>query len=98
MVFSACLLAADVGAAVAGSSNVFFLGQTVGLASLVPAGLGASDAWWLFHLGGPAPALLSAVLAYRVLYYLLPWAIGSLAMLTTAASSRRQTAPASGPT
>jgi phosphatidylglycerol lysyltransferase len=95
--FAACLLAADAGAAIPGSVKVFFLGQSVGLVSLVPGGLGASDAWWVLHLDGSAPGIVSAVLAYRVLYYLLPWALGSVAMFTTAAERRRQITPIPAP-
>jgi uncharacterized membrane protein YbhN (UPF0104 family) len=95
--FAACLLAADAGSAIPGSAQVFFLGRTVGLASLVSGGLGASDAWWVLHLDGSAPGIASAVLAYRVLYDLLPWAVGSLVMLTTAAAPRRPTTPIPSP-
>jgi phosphatidylglycerol lysyltransferase len=95
--FAACLLAADAGAAIPGSAKVFFLGQSIGLVSLVPGGLGASDAWWMLHLDGSAPGIVSAVLAYRVLYYLLPGALGSVAMFTTAADRRRQITPIPAP-
>lgn len=83
-VFAACLLAADAGAAIPGSWRVFLLGQVLGLASLVPGGFGGGDAYWILHLAGPAPALVCAVLAFRVLYYVVPWALGSMAVLSTA--------------
>ena len=87
--FAACLLAADAGAALPGSWSVFFLGQTLGLLSLVPGGFGGGDAYWILHLAGPAPALVGAVLAYRILYYFLPWALGSFAVLSTAVAPNR---------
>ena len=87
--FAACLLAADAGAAVPGSWSVFFPGQVIGLLSLVPGGFGGGDAYWILHLVGPAPAIVCAVLAYRFLYYLLPWALGSLAVLSSAAGPYR---------
>ena len=87
--FAACLLAADAGVALPGSWSVFFPGQGIGLLSLVPGGFGGGDAYWILHLVGPAPAIVCAVLAYRFLYYLLPWALGSLAVLSMAAAPYR---------
>ena len=83
--FAACLLAAAAGAALPGSWTVFFPGQVMGLLSLVPGGFGGGDAYWILHLVGPAPAIVCAVLAYRALYYFLPWALGSLAVLSSTA-------------
>lgn len=63
----------------------FFLGQAIGLVSLVPGGLGTADAFWLGRLPGPSGTVAAALLAYRGIYYLLPWAGASLALLRIAA-------------
>ena len=55
----------------------------------MPGGFGGGDAYWILHLAGPGPAIVCAILAYRVLYYALPWALGSLAILSSAATPCR---------
>jgi uncharacterized membrane protein YbhN (UPF0104 family) len=53
---------------------VFLLGQIAGLVAQVPGGLGVFEAVVLWGLTPalPAPAILVALLMYRLVYYLLP--------------------------
>jgi uncharacterized membrane protein YbhN (UPF0104 family) len=58
---------------------VFLLGQIAGLVAQVPAGLGVFEAVMLWGLT-PAlktPAILIALVAYRVIYFLLPLVLAS---------------------
>ena len=48
--FAACLKATGAAAAPGLLARSFFLGQAIGLASLVPGGFGSSDAFWIAHL------------------------------------------------
>ncbi|HEV7735585.1 MAG TPA: bifunctional lysylphosphatidylglycerol flippase/synthetase MprF [Candidatus Binatia bacterium] len=63
----------------------FFLGQAIGIMSLIPGGLGSADVFWLASLHGPDGAVPAALLVYRGLYYILPWAAASLVLLRVAA-------------
>lgn len=73
----------------------FVLGQLAGTVSHVPAGLGVFEATVLaiLHPWLPAPAILAALLAYRAVYYAIPFtlAVGLLAIreLTAAGASVR---------
>jgi phosphatidylglycerol lysyltransferase len=60
----------------------FFYGQAIGLASLVPGGFGSADAFWIAHLPIPESAATATLLAYRLIYYVVPWAVASLLLLT----------------
>lgn len=62
--------------------GVFALAQFAGVISHVPGGLGVFESVMLLALRGSAPpqALLGALLAYRTIYYLLPFAIGLLTL------------------
>jgi phosphatidylglycerol lysyltransferase len=67
----------------------FFYGQAIGLASLVPGGFGSSDAFWIAHLAlqpeagrDPRSIATAALLVYRLVYYVIPWAVASLLLLT----------------
>jgi uncharacterized membrane protein YbhN (UPF0104 family) len=58
-----------------------FLGATLaGLASHAPGGLGVFEAAMLAALGAPAAPVLAALLAYRIVYNLLPFALALLAL------------------
>lgn len=67
--------------------NVIFIYSTatiVGLISFVPSGLGTFDvtALTLFaHTGGDINKLLIAIVFYRLIYYVLPWALASLQLM-----------------
>lgn len=83
-VFVACFHAAGSGRAAAGELRDFFLGQAIGVASLVPGGVGSSDAFWIARLPVAKSATAAVLLAYRAIYYVAPWAIASLLLLARA--------------
>jgi phosphatidylglycerol lysyltransferase len=62
--------------------GVFLVAQTAGLISHVPGGLGVFESLVLLLLKGylPAAELLGALLAYRLIYYLLPLTLAALAL------------------
>ena len=62
----------------------FFLGQVLGLASLIPGGFGTADTYWLTHVPLAESTTAAAVMAYRFVYYIGPWAIASLVLLAWA--------------
>jgi phosphatidylglycerol lysyltransferase len=59
--------------------GAFLLGQIAGLISQVPGGLGVFESCLLFLLSSrvPAPSLFAALVAYRIVYYLIPLALAS---------------------
>lgn len=64
--------------------GIFSVVQFASLMSLVPGGIGVFTAIMLVVLGPrfeSAPELIAALIAFRVLYYLLPFAIGGLTFL-----------------
>src|SRR5262249_26845958 len=69
----------------------FFVGQAIGLASLIPGGFGSSDAFWIAHLPLPGGDAAAALIAYRLVYYIVPWLAASLVLLSwaTRRASRR---------
>ncbi len=65
------------------SITAFFTGQLIGLMSFTPGGLGSADAWWIVSLSGVAGGhdrVLAALVLYRCIYYVLPWAVASLVL------------------
>ncbi|HVP07000.1 MAG TPA: lysylphosphatidylglycerol synthase domain-containing protein, partial [Candidatus Acidoferrum sp.] len=62
--------------------GVYLLSQIAGLASNVPGGLGVFETVFILLLGPVAePAqLVSSLLAYRLIYYLLPLALASVSL------------------
>lgn len=82
--FIACARAAGVEVPVTSLTESFFLGQVLGLASFVPGGFGSSDVFWIAHMGPPRSAAAAGLMAYRIIYYVVPWAIASLLLLTWA--------------
>src|SRR5439155_18461810 len=91
LVFLACLHSAGAPIAEVESIPSFFLGQAIGLASLVPGGFGSSDAFWIAHVPLTASFMAAALVAYRLVYYIAPWAGASLVLLSwaTRRASRR---------
>jgi phosphatidylglycerol lysyltransferase len=91
LVFLACLHSTGDTVADVRSIRSFFLGQAIGLASLVPGGFGSSDAFWIAHIDLPGSSTAAALLAYRLVYYIVPWAAASLVLLSwaTRRASRR---------
>jgi phosphatidylglycerol lysyltransferase len=63
------------------TGRIFFLGQGVGLASLIPGGLGSADAFWLASLHEFVERAAAALAVYRVIYYLIPWSAATLFLL-----------------
>jgi phosphatidylglycerol lysyltransferase len=63
-------------------ARIFFFGQVIGLVSLVPGGFGSSDAFWIATLPLGQTASVAALIAYRFVYYVGPWAVASLLLLS----------------
>jgi phosphatidylglycerol lysyltransferase len=82
LVFVACLKAAGAVASVSDLATSFFLGQVLGVVSLVPGGFGSSDAFWIAHLPLPQSQAAAVLAAYRLTYYVIPWAVASLLLLS----------------
>lgn len=83
-VFVACFHAAGSGRAVLAEVHGFFLGQAIGVASLVPGGVGSSDAFWIAQLPVAESETAAVLLVYRAVYYIAPWAVASLLLLARA--------------
>ncbi len=90
-VFVACLEATGRTAPILEIVDGFFLGQVVGLLSLVPGGFGSSDAYWIARLPFNQNVTAAALGAYRFIYYIAPWFTASMVLLSwaTRVSSRR---------
>jgi phosphatidylglycerol lysyltransferase len=71
----------------------FFLAQTLSLLFLVPGGLGVFEASVLVAIpgGSAAPAVLAALFAYRVIYYLFPLTLAGVALTGRAVEEARST-------
>ncbi len=69
------------------AARTFLGGHLVGMVSMMPGGLGSADATWLLGLteAGNEPDVAAAgILLFRVVFYLLPWAIAAAITLTLA--------------
>ena len=91
LAFVACLRSTGAAISAVVSTRSFFFGQAIGLASLIPGGFGSSDAFWIAHLPLAAGVTAGALVAYRLVYYIVPWAAASLVLLSwaTRRASRR---------
>jgi phosphatidylglycerol lysyltransferase len=81
----------------AASMRTFFVGQLVGLVSLVPGGFGSADLFWgasLSKLAGSQDRVAAALLLYRAAYYALPFVFASLVLAGRWVSTGRRTAAA----
>jgi uncharacterized membrane protein YbhN (UPF0104 family) len=76
------LLPAEADAGLVRFLVVYLFAQTAGLVSTVPGGLGVFETLMALFLSteSTAPAFLSALLLYRVIYYLVPLAIAVAAL------------------
>ena len=75
--------------------GLYMVALAVSLLSLVPGGLGVFESILVLLLPGvPAPQLLGALLAYRLVYYVLPFGVAVLMM--SAHEFQRQRARLSG--
>lgn len=84
--FTACIRATGTFApSTTHVAESFFLGQVLGLVSFVPGGFGSSDMFWIAHVGLVRNQVAAALMAYRLIYYVIPWAAGSLVLLAWAA-------------
>lgn len=63
------------------SMKAFFEGQAIGIISLVPGGFGSADAYWITRLPATPASATAIVGAFRVVYYIGPWAFASLLLL-----------------
>jgi len=72
--------------------GIFMLAQSIGLVSQIPSGLGALEVTILFLLSPnySAPVILGALLTYRGIYYLLPFAVACLILVTNELVERRK--------
>ncbi len=94
MVFHLALFGIHGGVSPILSLRSFFLGQLIGLASLIPGGLGSADAYWILVLGEAAGGhdhILATLILYRAVYYLLPWIFATLYLLGQMVSAGRRT-------
>jgi phosphatidylglycerol lysyltransferase len=82
--FVACLRSTGATVSAVESVRSFFFGQAIGLASLVPGGFGSSDAFWIAHVPLAVGVTTAALVAYRLVYYIVPWAAASLVLLSWA--------------
>lgn len=76
------------------SLRSFFIGQIIGLASLIPGGLGSADAYWVFSLGGLVGGhdrILASLILYRAVYYLIPWIFATLFLIGRMVKTGRRT-------
>jgi phosphatidylglycerol lysyltransferase len=79
-----CVLRAGGGEDVLPALRTFFIGQAIGLASLVPGGFGSADAYWIARLPVTGAAAAAVVATFRIVYYVLPWGVASLLLLSWA--------------
>jgi len=82
--FTACLRATLGEIPLIESIRIFFFGQAIGLASLVPGGFGGADAFWIARLPLSRSVATGMVIGYRLIYYIIPWVMASLLLLSWA--------------
>jgi len=82
------------GVSIGVSLSAFFLGQLIGLASFIPGGLGSADTYWVISLtqaGASKDRVVAALLLYRAIYYVLPWAFATLILAGRLVRTGRRT-------
>ena len=86
------LMPADLALSFPAFLSIFLIAQMIGLLSHVPGGLGVFESviLLLLHQHTPAPAVAAALLAFRLIYYVLPLAIASILLGTHEAFARRK--------
>jgi phosphatidylglycerol lysyltransferase len=85
------LLPASAGVSYLAFAGLYMVALSASLLSLVPGGLGVFETIMVLLLPGvPAPQMLAALLAYRLVYYALPF--GVALMLLSARELRQQRA------
>jgi len=94
MVFHGCVFGFHGWADAELSLKRFFVGQLVGLASLIPAGLGTADAYWVLTLGDSFAGhdrIVASLILYRSVYYLLPWGFATVYLIGRMVRTGRRT-------
>ena len=97
VVFHLAVVSQVAGVGPGESMRIFFVGQLVGLVSLVPGGFGSADLFWgarLAALAGSHDRIAAALLLYRVIYYALPFLFASLVLAGRFVSTGRRMAAA----
>jgi phosphatidylglycerol lysyltransferase len=97
MVFHLAVASQVAGVHSSASMRIFFVGQLVGLVSLVPGGFGSADLFWgarLSSLAGSHDRVAAALLLYRAVYYVLPFLFASLVLAGRFVSTGRRMAVA----
>ena len=79
-----CAVRAGHGGTAESPLPAFFFGQVVGIASLTPGGFGSADAFWVARLPGSLPIAAAIVAVFRLVYYVVPWTLASLVLLSWA--------------
>jgi phosphatidylglycerol lysyltransferase len=81
--FVLCGDALGAGIASTDQIRVVFIGHMVGLASMMPGGLGSADAVWLklLAINGLGPSVAAAqIFLFRLVFYVAPWAVSVLGL------------------
>ncbi len=96
-VFHVAVASQVQGVATSASMRIFFVGQLIGLASLVPGGFGSADLFWgaqLANVTGNHDQIAAALLLYRAVYYAIPFLFASLVLAGRFVSAGKRTAAA----
>ena len=94
LVFTIVMRASGISIPVHELERLFFLGQGLGLLSLIPGGLGSADAFWLARMGESIGRAFAGLISYRLVYYFIPWTIATLLLLRRAVHGKVRWAPA----
>ncbi len=80
-------------------AGAFVIGQMIGIVSHVPGGVGVFDSVVLFFLAPQlgAPAVVGTLLAYRAIYYLLPFSLAAAGLAVTEGRHLRHRLRAAAP-
>ncbi len=72
---------------------LFLLAQVVGVVSHVPGGMGVFESVFVLLLSGraPVPGVVGALVAFRAVYYLVPFTVAAATFLAIELSRRRRT-------
>ncbi len=81
LVFATTLQAAGIHMDINRLGRLYYLGQGVGVLSLIPGGLGSADAFWLASLGELVEKTAAGLVVFRMIYYVIPWSIATLLLL-----------------
>ncbi len=87
-----CLLPAGSGLSYLGFLGIFLMAQILGVVSQVPGGLGVFESVMLVALAPhvPAAAVLGSLLAFRIVYYVVPLGAAVLVLAAHELAQRRE--------